>query len=280
VFANPQYSEEALLSEYSESSGKEEKSDTGVDLGELYASRLTPETWSQFDRTLAQIQGYTNGPGALVDVGSGAAYFVERAQCKGWDAYGVEVGDWAAAVARERSVENIRIGTLADQNFDDESFDAVTANQVLEHLPNPTRELKEIYRILKPGGVFYANVPNFQCLSILLGRDDFEGNHPMGHLSYFTPKTLARLIDNAGFKTQSTYTYGGLKWENIIGRRTNYPHKKASTPRDSLSAKTTTPVQQKQSLVKATLMPIVDTFFYRGLKVGMELEILALKAES
>jgi len=43
--------------------------------------------------------------------------------------------------------------------FDDNSFDMVYSSHVLEHIPNPERALREIYRVLKPGGINFCVVP-------------------------------------------------------------------------------------------------------------------------
>ena len=96
--------------------------------------------------------------------------------------------------------------------------DVVHSSQVFEHLPDQPTELKEIRRVLRPGGILYINVPNYRCLSIVLGRDDFELNTPPEHVAYYTPRTLAALLSRAGFDVVRTASYGGLKWENLLGR--------------------------------------------------------------
>src|SRR5262249_26122198 len=129
--------------------------------------------------------------------------------------------------ARRRKVPHFHQGLLSDQHFPDEWFDAVCAQQVLEHLPDPARDLAEIRRVLRPGGVLYVNVPNYRCLSILLGRDDFELNWPMEHVNYFRPGTLRKLLDRCGFDVLRTSTFGGVKWENIVGKPTQSDESRA-----------------------------------------------------
>lgn len=55
--------------------------------------------------------------------------------------------------------------------FEDESFDAVCANQIIEHLSKTDAFVKEIYRVLRPGGYAVISTPNLaalQCLVFLL----------------------------------------------------------------------------------------------------------------
>lgn len=51
---------------------------------------------------------------------------------------------------------------VADERlpFDDNSFDVVVSNHVIEHVPNQTLHVEEIYRVLKPGGTVYLATPN------------------------------------------------------------------------------------------------------------------------
>ena len=79
------------------------------------------------------------------------------------------------------------VGDVAHTDFPDNSFDSIIMNDAMEHVDKPDEVLKEIYRILKPGGKFYVNFPPY--------------NHPYGaHLSdaigipwvhlFFSDKTL------------------------------------------------------------------------------------------
>jgi SAM-dependent methyltransferase len=58
------------------------------------------------------------------------------------------------------------VDVVADLNgglpFPEQTFDAVWANQVLEHVPDLVELVYEVYRVLKPGGIFVAHVPYFR----------------------------------------------------------------------------------------------------------------------
>jgi SAM-dependent methyltransferase len=211
VFANPQVPADALTDDYREREDPE-------GLTAHYDRVTTPDVIANYDRVLGELEARLSGRGRLLDFGCGPAYFVERAAGRGWEAHGVEVGEWAVRAAGDRGVANVHVGRLADQRFPDGHFDAVTANQVMEHLPNPKDDLAEIRRVLRPGGVFAAEVPNYRRISIALGRDRFELNYPMAHVNYFTPATLRRLLVACGFEVLGTSTHGGVNWENLLGR--------------------------------------------------------------
>ena len=77
-------------------------------------------------------------PGKVVGIDIGASY-VERAK--------------SAAAQQEISNVNFQEGSIYNLPFPDDSFDAAFAHAVLNHLGEPLQALKEMYRVLKPGGV-------------------------------------------------------------------------------------------------------------------------------
>jgi ubiquinone/menaquinone biosynthesis C-methylase UbiE len=64
----------------------------------------------------------------------------------------------AAALAHDEGVTNaeLRVGDVSAHDFPDASFDIVHAHQVLQHVANPVAAMREIRRVLKPGGLFAA----------------------------------------------------------------------------------------------------------------------------
>lgn len=80
----------------------------------------------------------------------------------------------------------------------DSSYDTVIATEVLEHCPDPMAYLAEVYRVLKPGGVFFFTVPFLWPL------------HEVPHDAYrYTPFTLERMFKQTGFKEIDIKSLGG-----------------------------------------------------------------------
>jgi len=63
-------------------------------------------------------------------------------------------------VLENRFVDDARVGFGEEILYEDDSFDLVLANNVLEHLEDPDRVFQEVKRVLKPGGIFLAKTPN------------------------------------------------------------------------------------------------------------------------
>ena len=139
--------------------------------------------------------------GRLLDVGSGNGQYMSDMHELGWDVSGVEPSPDACESVRKRLNLPVHCGTLEDVPWGAESFDVVTAWHVLEHSPNPLRDLLEISRLLRPGGLFMGEVPNAAGWGARLFRDRWYHWDLPRHLVAFTPSTLRRLIEAAGFTT-------------------------------------------------------------------------------
>jgi 2-polyprenyl-3-methyl-5-hydroxy-6-metoxy-1,4-benzoquinol methylase len=84
------------------------------------------------------------------------------------------------------------------------AFDALTAFDVLEHVPNPGEFLANCRRLLRDGGRLAISVPNLSSWSRRVMRKSWYFYIPDGHLHYFTPRNLTQLLVAAGFSTVTT----------------------------------------------------------------------------
>jgi len=147
--------------------------------------------------------------GRMLEVGAAGGKFLLGARERGYEVKGVEVSAHACDIAKRLGLEHF-CGELEAAKFPDESFDAVYMGDVLEHLPRPFSSLKELNRIMRPGGVVGLSCPtNIGLLSTragllayrLLGKERVAPIPPY-HLYEFTPSTLAALLSGAGFKVE------------------------------------------------------------------------------
>ena len=110
---------------------------------------------------------------------------------------GVELGGWEDFV-------------YLDVGFEDNSFDAITLHEVIEHISDPIPLLNECARILRPNGILLVGTGNTDSLTRQVRKnkwDFFDMNRHGGHISFFSPKSLNRLESQTGFSTVKVVTH-------------------------------------------------------------------------
>jgi len=136
----------------------------------------------------------------LLDFGCGEGGMLKSAQLIGFDAAGVELSLTRAEVAKRSG--SIVVGSLSElrEQFGPDAFHVTVLDQVLEHIPRPVPLLRELAGLMPSGGILYAAVPDCRGITSPRNFDEFHRVHPLEHLNAFTPKTLARMAEKAGFR--------------------------------------------------------------------------------
>ena len=94
--------------------------------------------------------------------------------------------------------------------FADAAFDAVVCEQVLEHLANPADVLRDLARVLRPGGLAVLGVPTFPPGAHLIRKHvvpavDRMVNKSRDHLQTFTAPSFRRMVEGTGmFRVEQT----------------------------------------------------------------------------
>jgi SAM-dependent methyltransferase len=135
----------------------------------------------------------------LLDIGCGAGSLLEAARRAGWEAEGVEVSRPSVEHVRARGFE-VFYGELERARYPAASFDVVTASEILEHLPEPKELLREIARVVRPGGLFWGTTPHGRGLSARALGVGWSAVHPPEHLQLFSLSGLRGLLASAGFR--------------------------------------------------------------------------------
>jgi len=137
----------------------------------------------------------------ILDVGCGTGANLLMLSQYG-DAEGVDVSEDALAFCRERGLDKVRLGAAEELPYEDGTFDLVTALDVVEHLDDDLAGLREMRRVLRPGGRVLLFVPTFM---FLWGLQDDVSNH---RRRYRLPE-LQRVLEQAGFEIERT-TYANI----------------------------------------------------------------------
>lgn len=206
--------------------------DAVPDAGELYdeayytgAPRRNEEQWERMlidaaTRRAAHAKAF-NPPGRrFLEVGCGTGIMLTGAAAHGFDVHGVEVSASGAAYAKQRFGVPVTVGTLESARFADGSFDVVWMQYVLEHVPDPVGLLREIRRVLAPGGILFVAVPHARGLIYRtynmvhfvrgkLGTTKYAAAlQPPGHILGFTTSSLRTALDRAELTTMKTFLSG------------------------------------------------------------------------
>ncbi len=160
-----------------------------------------------FDRYSAHLLKQKD-PGFL-DVGCATGMLLEHIRTFGWNVYGVEVCPSSAVYGRKTRKVDIFNGTLEDASYPDEMFSVVHSSHLIEHLTDPAGFIKEVYRILKPGGLFITTTPNASGLQAVINGKRWR-SVIADHMYLFSLGTLRTLIEQNGFSLFAWKTWGGI----------------------------------------------------------------------
>lgn len=179
----------------------------------LYPEHQLEEQKRLFAHRLSRLEPLAGGgPLRILEVGSGRGVFLEAALELGHLVTGQDISSDATSAISRRLGATVLTGPLEALRLPGSAFDLVHMNHVLEHIPDPGRALREIARILRPGGVLYVEVPRqsniLNKLSGLMAGKEFGFTYHPGHLYLFSPQSLKKLMTDSGLPPVSVSIEG------------------------------------------------------------------------
>lgn len=167
----------------------------------------------------------------VLEVGFGQGLLLEQLRRLDWRAQGIETDERTVRSAQQRGLD-VAQGSLAEQDFPAQTFDAILTSHVVEHLHDPIGFMREVKRILRPGGRFIAATPNSDCLTHRRFGPAWRGLEPPRHIQVFNPASLRAVALKAGFEAVETTTSGrgaAGAWNNSLELERRM-HAAADTP--------------------------------------------------
>ncbi len=139
----------------------------------------------------------------VLDVGCSAGYVLEAARRLGMTPAGADVSGFAVELCRERGFRAEK-GGLEKLPYPDASFDIVTCKHALEHAAHPVEAMRELARVLRPGGVAFVIVPDGAYYKMAVmpkrGRSFRPDSRGWQHHVYFYEKNLAEAAKKVGLE--------------------------------------------------------------------------------
>jgi SAM-dependent methyltransferase len=104
------------------------------------------------------------------------------------------------------------------------TIDLATMFHVIEHVDDPAAVVRRVASWLKPGGLFAVETPNIESLDAHTFQPTFWGGyHIPRHWNLFRPKTLKKLLEDAGMQVvKTTYQTGHSFWMYSLQHRCNF----------------------------------------------------------
>jgi 2-polyprenyl-3-methyl-5-hydroxy-6-metoxy-1,4-benzoquinol methylase len=137
----------------------------------------------------------------VLDIGCGNGRFLQYLSTKGnFELHGIEREGNSARRASQISGIRLLVGSLNQDTYSPNYFDAITLFHVFEHIENPAEMLHIIENILKPGGVLVMSFPNMNSHQAGWFKGDWLHLDPPRHLFYFKPIDFIGLMQKKGFE--------------------------------------------------------------------------------
>jgi SAM-dependent methyltransferase len=159
----------------------------------------------------------------LLDLGCGFGRHAFEAARRGAAVVALDAGPEEVAQVRGTVAAMVEAGELAPDHpatavqgdalalpFPDATFDRVIASEVLEHIPDDLAAMRELARVLRPGGTMAVTVPRFGPEAINWALSDEYHDTPGGHVRIYRRATLERRLSSAGLQPTGSHHAHGL----------------------------------------------------------------------
>ncbi len=169
-----------------------------------YHSAIDPENENNSHACILRMVGFNK---RVLEAGCASGHVSEILNARGCSVVGVEIDPMVVRSA-EQWLERAIVGDLDDESLwlklEGETFDAILFGDVLEHLKDPLRTLRESAKHLRPSGVVIISVPNIAHADVKIAL--LNGTFPYGesglldstHVHFFTKGSLLEMVHQAG----------------------------------------------------------------------------------
>ncbi len=152
-------------------------------------------TWCNILKEIQKI----NGAKDVLEVGTGNGSFLATALEMGLSVEAVELSRDSA----QSTANLLGIGIMSEDFLCFEpkkQYDAIFMGDVIEHITNPKKALQKVQALLKENGVLWLSTPNFESAFSRFTKFDDPMWCVHDHITYFSYKTLTKLLCDEGFK--------------------------------------------------------------------------------
>jgi SAM-dependent methyltransferase len=151
----------------------------------------------------------------ILDVGCGTGDFGRLRPSTAISVYGVDIDALAVEQAQRYERAACVDVDVEPLPFGEATFDAVLAKDIFEHVKDPGRLAREVYRVTRPGGIIICSVVMARPQRVWA---DYT------HLRGFTQRSARLLLEDAGFDVEAIWRMGGVPLSSRLGFMDLVPH--------------------------------------------------------
>ena len=134
----------------------------------------------------------------VLDAGCGVGGVTRTLVARGARVVALDIGPSLAAETKARCGCDAVVGSLASTGFASDSFDAVLSSEAVEHTPDPRASVRELYRLVKPGGSLVISMPNRLWQAPVRAASALGLRPYDGYENFLWPHELRQVLERAG----------------------------------------------------------------------------------
>jgi len=159
-----------------------------------------PFTLKRYAQLYSLILSHVNNDSKVLDVGCAMGGFLDYLHKKGLNnLYGIDLIENYVSYAKKKGNYNIKLGSAESIPFDNNSFDLLVIDQVMEHLVEPMKAFREAKRVLVDGGLLCIGVPDASRYDEIYFFD-FYWFLMREHIQHFDIEHMKLLAESEGFE--------------------------------------------------------------------------------
>lgn len=195
----------------------------------VYVNTMEACTHEYLRPTVARFLMTLPDKARVLDLGCGNGSLAAALARPGWEIHGTDTSESGIKLARQ-AYPNITFSCLDAQedtlmsHYGSQSFDAIVCTEVIEHVFAPRELAKNVFRLLRPGGMFVVSTPYHGYVKnlALAATGKMESHFTVlwdgGHIKFWSRNTLSALLHEAGFQDLEFCGVGRIPyvWKSMV----------------------------------------------------------------
>lgn len=162
----------------------------------------------------------------ILEIGFGDGFLANLLSNRGNNITGIDISYTRAQIASKKVPKaNFVIGYAESLTFITNAFDYVICVETLEHIPKYEKTIREVYAVLKPGGIFLITVPYKDLKIEIKCPYCLKKFHPYGHINFFDRNKLNSVLENNDFEVLNSSIFGSRIVYNKVSCAFSYGKK-------------------------------------------------------